>query len=220
MVDVGGGLGVGWRMAGEGCEGEITRMESTVNLDELLGVQAPAGTTQPPTQRMQLIKLRYTHEAMIDQMIANPAISQNALAELFGYTASWVSQVMASDAFQVKLAERTKEMVDPTIRASVEEQFKGMLFRSMQILSEKLNGPASTIPDQLALRTAEMSSRALGYGIKQPEAPVKQGDVHIHLEQLGENLTKLLLRKKVEAAAIDTTFSEIAPDEPPALGRG
>lgn len=147
-----------------------------------------------------IAKLSYTHDAMIDQIIAKPDISQNQLAALFGYTPAWVSQIISSDAFQAKLAERTKELVDPVVRASVEEQFKGIVSRSLDILREKLNRPAHQVPDNLALRSLEISARAAGYGARDQTPSVQPGDMHVHLNVLGERLVTLLREKKVEAS--------------------
>lgn len=171
-------------------------------LNEVLGQAMRPATSllsgeEPRPQA--IAKLRYTHEAMVDLIIANPAISQNELARTFGFSAPWVSRVLASDAFQLKLAERSKEMVDPELRQSVELQFKGLVLRSLEILQEKLDRPAADIPDNLALRALEVSSRAAGYGAKQESPPPSRTDVHLHLESLGGNLVQLLQRKKTEA---------------------
>jgi hypothetical protein len=146
---------------------------------------------------------------MIDQILANPCISQNELAAVFGYTASWVSLVMASDAFKARLAEKSKDLIDPILRATVEERFKGLVLRSLEILQEKLNRPPKDVPDQLALRTFELSSRAAGYGVKDPNPAQTPGDLHIHLEAMGEQLTGLLRRKRAEI--IDAVPLEVKP---------
>lgn len=178
---------------------------SATELASSSGAEAPDVLDQlflevvdPPTAKQAIAKVRYTHDAMIDLIIAEPAISQNALARQFGYSASWVSQIIASDAFQARLAERTQELVDPTIRVTVEERFKGLVLRSLEILSDKLNKSSEAIPDNLALRTLELSSRALGYGAKAPPASAEV-NVNVHLEELGGNLVQLLRRKKAEA---------------------
>lgn len=143
-------------------------------------------------------KVHYTHDAMVDLIIAEPTISQNSLAAHFGYTAGWVSQVIASDAFQSRLAERTSELVDPTIRATVEERFKALVLRSLDILREKLDKPSASIPDQLVVRSLELSSRAMGYGARENPPAAPAVNMHVHLESLGEGLTQLLRRKKSE----------------------
>lgn len=154
------------------------------------GEQWPSGAARG------IQKVAYTHDAMIDLIISNPSISQNALAAHFGYTASWISQIISSDAFQARLAERRDEIVDPAIRATVEEQFKGIVFRSLDILRTKLALPAEQVPNNLVLRSLELSTRALGYGAKEAGGTTTIQETHVHLDALGERLVGLLQSKR------------------------
>jgi len=113
--------------------------------------------------RNGIAKTSYSHEAMADLILANPAIDQNELAAHFGYSASWVSNVISSDSFQAYLAERKAEIIDPILRGAVEEAFKGLVLRSMDILRKKLDANPS---DALAVKVFESSTRALGYGAR------------------------------------------------------
>lgn len=174
--------------------------------DSLERLAAEVGV-KPPGQA--IAKLRYTHESMVDLIIANPAISQNDLAAAFGYTPSWICQILASDAFKVRLAARSAELVDPIVRLSVKERFESLVLRSLEILAEKLNKPPKDIPDNLAIRTLELASRGAGYGLQTPVAPQSTGDIHLHLEQMGSGLTMLLRKKKAEA--IEGVSVEISP---------
>ena len=101
--------------------------------------------------RQAIAKVRYTHDAMIDLVIENPWISQNEIGARFGYTATWVSLIFSSDAFQERLTARKTELVDPTLRASIEERLRAVASRSLDVLLEKLNKPAASVPDNLAL---------------------------------------------------------------------
>lgn len=166
------------------------------------GVPRPVCETWPSGARRGIVEVKYTHDSMIDLIIANPAVSQNELAKHFGYTASWVSQIIASDSFQSRLAERTQVLVDPVIVKTVEQRFKALVLRSLEILQEKLNRPTEEIPDQLALRALELSSRAAGYGAR-TEQPIAVANVNVHLENLGDNLVKLLRKKKSEAIDVE-----------------
>lgn len=139
---------------------------------------------------------------MIDLIIANPCISQNELARHFGYTPGWVSQIISSDAFQAKMAERTKDIIDPTLKAGVEDRFRGIVFRSMEILQEKLNRPTADIPDNLALRSLELGSRALGYGGNR-DTPAVSINISAHLEELGGRLTSLLRKEKTRVIEME-----------------
>lgn len=114
---------------------------------------------------MEIQKVRYTHDAMIDLIIANPSISQNSIAEVFGYTAAWISIVVNSDAFRERLAERKGELVDPSIVASLEDKFKGLADRSLNVLLAKLEHPEIVGAD-VALKALDITARALNYGAK------------------------------------------------------
>lgn len=185
---------------------------------ELEGLLAEAQSKA--AQRPAIAKIGYSHEAMIDLIIAHPGISQNELARHFGYTPSWISQVISSDTFQSALAKRREQLVDPLIAAEVELQFKSLVSRSLDILHQKLNKPANEIPDNLALRALEIGSRAAGYGAKDPsqQPSSSPAEVHIHLEQLGGGLVALLQRKKREADAIDVSSGSLTPSRLPAGG--
>lgn len=163
------------------------------------GVPRPVCETWPSGARRGIVEVKYTHDAMVDLILGNPSISQNELALHFKYTASWISQIISSDAFQARLAERTKEMVDPILLQSVEQRFKALVLRSQEILMEKLNKATEEIPDQLALRALELSSRAAGYGARQEPPPGPALNISVHLESMGDNLTKLLRKKRSEA---------------------
>jgi hypothetical protein len=109
-------------------------------------------------------KVRYTHDAVIDMIIANPAVSQGQLAMMFGYTQAWMSTIMSSDAFKARLANRRAELVDPAIIMSVEEKFTALTEKSLEVLMTKLSQPATQVPDNLALRAAELGAKVRGQG--------------------------------------------------------
>ena len=171
-------------------------------LEELAGERVgPRGGTTVPGQtatymppvgqggRRDLAKVRYTHEAMIDILVSNPSISQNELANHFGYSAAWVSTILCSDAFQAQLAKRRDEVVNPLVKASMEELFKGLVFRSLEVLQHKLAAPVNQISDNVALRAAELGAKALGIGgHKAVQINVPAPD---RLERLAERLIQL-----------------------------
>ena len=123
---------------------------------------------------------------------------------------------MASDAFQAAFAERKDEVVDPALRLSIEEQFKGVVARSLEIIRDKLNGPSESIPDQLALRSLELASRAAGYGAR-AEPPV-QVNITNQIEGHADDLVKLLRRTRVtvegESNGTRPPESQSAPEAP------
>jgi hypothetical protein len=149
---------------------DVTLAQALQAGDSLLSElrDAPARTQAATMGR--LVKVRYTHEDMIDFIIQNPMTSQKDMAARYGYTEGWVSNILASDAFQAAMAKRKDEVVDPVIRATIEERFKALVHRSLTVLMAKLEQPA--VSDQVALRAVELGAKALGMGGHAQPAPV------------------------------------------------
>ena len=137
----------------------------------------------------------YGWERLIDAMIADPFVSQRELAVGFGLKASQIAALLAAEEFQRSYAARVEALVTPqvrTIRLSVEERFRGVTLRTLELLQERLEADPS---DQLLLRSLELTTRALGYGSKEPPA-ASVTNVTNHLTVLGENLVRLLASKR------------------------
>lgn len=105
----------------------------------------------------------YTHDYLIDKIIAHPGITQRELARELGYTEGWLSMIMSSDSYQAAYEKRVEEMRDPVVRQALDTQFKALAFQSAEILRRKLEANPT---DALALKTLEVSSKALGYGAR------------------------------------------------------
>jgi hypothetical protein len=113
----------------------------------------------------EIASVRYTHDGIIDEIIAFPAISQGELASRFGYTQSWMSIIINSDAFQERLAERKGELVDPKIRASVSDRLDALARRSLDKLLERLDTQQPFSNNEL------IAAAKLGAGDIPPSAP-------------------------------------------------
>jgi len=111
----------------------------------------------------RLLRVHYSHEAMIDVIIAEPTITQNELAKRFNRSVSWISIVMGSDSFQAALAKRRDDIIDPFLIATVEERFRGLADQSLQIIAEKLEKSQNL---DVAFKALEISSKALGFGAR------------------------------------------------------
>lgn len=108
-------------------------------------------------------KLNYSHEKMIDLIIASPRITQRELAARFGYTEGWISQVVRSDGFRELYAARKKEFVDPIMMQNIDTRLEALSSRCLDVLIQSLDTTAN--PD-VALKGLEISTRALGFGAK------------------------------------------------------
>lgn len=133
-----------------------------------------------------LDKVRYSHTDMIDFLIANPGVTQRVMAARYGYTEGWISNIMASDAWQSAMAKRREEMVDPVLAATIEERFRGIAIQSLNRLREKLEAPM--VSDNIVLRAAELGAKACGIGGHAPPPPAPAAD---HLAQLANRLIDL-----------------------------
>lgn len=131
----------------------------------LQGTESAAGSIQ---------RVSYTHDSMIDLIIANPAISQGAIAQHFGYTQAWTSRVFNSDAFQARLAARKTEIVDPQLVLTIDEKLKALASKSLDVVLEKLTVTNSA---EMGLKALEITSKALGYGARQQNLNVQQNFV-------------------------------------------
>lgn len=119
-------------------------------------------------------RVKYSHDAMIDLMIAQPSVSQGELAQHFGYTQAWVSRVINSDAFQARLALRKEDLVDPTIVASIDEKMRAVAAKSLDVVLEKL---ATVQNFDHALKAFEATTKAMGYGARQAPQNVQNNFV-------------------------------------------
>jgi hypothetical protein len=122
-------------------------------------------TATPAAATTSAIKhLNYTHEAMADLIISEPTVTARELGEIFNYSPGWVSRVIASDAFQARLAQRKAQLTDPIVAASLDERLRSVAIHSMTIIEEKLStdeSPAFAI-DALGLASAAMASYGRG----------------------------------------------------------
>jgi hypothetical protein len=123
--------------------------------------------TDPQTGEITngIVKTRYTHDAMIDLIIAEPTIKQNDLAVIFDRTPTWVSQIMSSDAFQARLSERKAELIDPVIVASIQERIQAVASASLDKMLNKLTSPLP-VSDDFLIKSAKLATDALGYGAR------------------------------------------------------
>jgi hypothetical protein len=124
----------------------------------------------------EIANVRYTHDAVIDEILRNPAISQGELSRMFGFSQAWMSICINSDAFQERLAERKAILTDPKIIASINERLDAVAKRSLDKILDRLDSPTAL------LKTLELVAIAkLGVGDKntRPAGPVAQNNLYV-----------------------------------------
>ena len=140
----------------------------------------PGPYTGPP----KVPRLNYTHDALIDTIIARPTATHKELAEVFGYSSAWVHKVVNTDLFRARLAARKAEIVDPVLVASVEEQLDALASRSISILLDRLDLVPSV---DLATKALEITTRARAYGARDSKAPIQNNFVVVVPEKAGNS---------------------------------
>src|ERR1700731_4429196 len=101
-------------------------------------------------------KVHYTHDGMIDLIIANPWIRQREIAQHFGMSENWVSRIFNSEVFRKRIEERKGEIVDPVLLNTLEDRMRSVLDVSIEVLEEKLREGRN---GNLAVRVLEHGSR-------------------------------------------------------------
>lgn len=167
---------------------------------EIAESEAPRSVAQ---SRAQIAKVRYTHEDCIDRILANPGISQNDLAAMYGYSASWICVVVNSDVFQARLAMRRDELVDPVLKASITERFKALTVRSLEVLQHKLSAHPDSVDSDLALEAAKLGAKSLGLGVAQVQIAPAGPD----LNQLAERLRNFV--RQSQPGVVDVQAREV-----------
>lgn len=112
--------------------------------------------TQEAQERKPLQKLNYSHEAMIDLILAEPSVTNKELAAIFNYGEAWISHIRKSDSFQARIAERKALLIDPRIRQNLEDRLAHVATTSIQMIQEKLESPDAS---------AAMALDALGLAV-------------------------------------------------------
>lgn len=142
---------------------------------------------------IRIQSISYTHDAMIDEIIAEPSVSQNELARRFGYTASWISMVIGSDSFKERLHARKAEIVDPTLLITTRERFESLTSLSIDRLMEKLSAPAAAIDNDLLIKAANLGAKAMGVGgFSTKPAPIVDNPSSDRLDRLAGRLLGLM----------------------------
>ena len=176
-------------------------------LEELTGGPLARPVSSAPTMGV-LKRCNYTHDAMIDLIIAHPELNQGQIAAHFGYTESWISNILASDAFQAKMAARREELIDPELAATIKERFQALVVQSLKVLQAKLNQPQ--VSDQVAIRAAELGAKALGIGGHAPAAPRESSQDR--LARLAERLPALLTHHRERTVNGEVLSSKVEPE--------
>jgi hypothetical protein len=154
--------------------------------------------------------LRYSPELMVDLIINNPDYSSKQLGEIFGKPQSWVAQVLASANFQSALDPRRAEVLNPEYAMTLEERFRGLTIRSLNILQEKME-TGKALPDMTVLKIAELGIKALGMGQKAAEKAAPEEAPKNSSEMVADRIMAAMAKRKEaqQGDAVDVVAVEV-----------
>lgn len=87
-----------------------------------------------------IVRITYTHDAMIDLIIQDPTVTNTELGALFNLSPNWVSRVVGSDAFQARLGERKASLIDPSLAAVLNDKLQSVTLKALDIIDTALSG--------------------------------------------------------------------------------
>lgn len=157
----------------------------------------------------------YSHDALIDLMIARPGATAKDLAAAFDRTPEWVRMIARTDAFRARFALRNAGVVNPLLEDEVKARFEAALNRSLEVLQQKLERPADQIPDGLLLKAIELGAKAGSVGgfSNAPIAPPPTSTSEERLAKLAANLTGI--GASLAGGVVDVQSREIPPAPKP-----
>lgn len=159
--------------------------ETPLSLEKLLE-PSPSSLSPEPVALVAAstsLAVPYSHAAMVELMVEHPTWSSKQFAAHWGKGAGWFASVLASDSFQLELDKRRGEIPNPELTATMDERFRALALRSLDVLQDKLGG--KEVSDNIVLRATEIGVKALGMGQAVPvAASAPSGNVDSLAERL------------------------------------
>ena len=117
-----------------------------------------------------LEKLAPLHEQVIDYIIANPWAKKSHIATHFGYSESWLHQLMGSDLFRSRLFERQAQFsAHNTVVAS--QRLNEIAEKALQRLNNMLEAGSADVEDTRKIAEMAMKGLSLGGFASNPRGP-------------------------------------------------
>jgi hypothetical protein len=112
--------------------------------------------------QVQIKKVSWWHESIIEWMITNPEDSLGACAAFFNVSQSWLSTIINSDVFRERLAQQREAHFANTSR-TVQEKVSGLADLSVEVLEERIQAERESIPLGIVRDAADLALKASGF---------------------------------------------------------
>lgn len=171
--------------------------------------------TKPPRSDLPhangISTVGHKHEAILQFMVANPDAPMGEIAQFFGISPSWLSCVVYSDAFQVKLKERQNEVFSETI-LPLKDKIQGVAHRAI----DRLGDAIETVEDpNFLLNASDKLLHRLGYAPSRAPQPGLQTNTQNNVNFYGnvDNETIQRARSVIHKTREERQTLEYKPDE-------
>lgn len=121
----------------------------------------------------QISNINHRHVGISDWLLVNPDRTLTDCARELGFTITWVSVIVNSDAFKHFHAERQQQYYDERI-APLRDKLVGVTTRAVERLGEAVEESRDA---NFLLAAADKTLGRLGYGAKAPTAETPSGPV-------------------------------------------
>jgi hypothetical protein len=129
-----------------------------------------------PNEKNAVARLSHRHEQIINWLLENPHKQLRECADHFGYSQSWLSQLIHSDIFQAQLKER-QEGVFVAVANDIPAKLRGLADLAIEKVSRMVE---ESEDPSLAVDVFDKALHRLGYAPQkaaQATAPVAQVNV-------------------------------------------
>lgn len=177
---------------------------------------APSGIAKQSQRK----RVMWWHDAIIDEMIANPSATLGDIARKLGRAYGTIALVTASDVFRHRLAARRREHAD-NISQSIVENTTAVANRALELTLARLNGgDVAKIPTLQLYSIADKTLERLGYGVpKAPSVVVQQNVVTASADAIASAQADIRRREleAVQRTSQNPSASAAAPSRTPGI---
>lgn len=176
-------------------------------------IEVPATASIAPESNLALLQDRpaVDYDELVQWLIAHPGATHAEIGMAYGRAAGWFSTVLVTAEFQSSLEPFKQQINNPGVTLSVEDRFRALVIRSVDVLQTKLSVAAPG--DALVLEAAKLGVRALGLGNNGREGPATAAPHS--LETLADRLTSLVTSRQKGSSIGAVPAKEVVIDVTP-----
>lgn len=126
----------------------------------------------------QLKNICVKHDAIMDFLIANPAMKKGDIARHFGVSATWLSIMIHSDVFQIKLKEKSQEVFETTV-VPLRDELLGVARVGVEKLGEAMENASASSDKEFIADTTDSILKNLGYSPRSAAPAAQPAQVHV-----------------------------------------